>query len=153
MEIGISETLLRLGSAMLMAAVLGFERQMHNKPAGLRTHMLVSLGSAMFTLVTLQLAAGEFNSFQNVRLDPIRTIAGIVGGIGFLGAGTILQSRGNVEGITTAAALWIMAAVGTACGAGYYLEAGVATTLTFVAVVGLGWLSHRISGSEPPSAP
>lgn len=144
---------MRLGSAMLMAAVLGFERQMHNKPAGLRTHMLVSLGSAMFTLVTLQLAAGQFNEFTNVRLDPIRTVAGIVGGIGFLGAGTILQSRGNVEGITTAAALWIMAAVGTACGAGYYVEAAIATALTFVAVVGLGWLSHRISGSGPPTGP
>lgn len=153
MEVPVLDVLMRMGSAMLMAAVLGFERQMHNKPAGLRTHMLVSLGSATFTLVTLQLAAGQLNEFTNVRLDPIRTVAGIVGGIGFLGAGTILQSRGNVEGITTAAALWIMAAVGTACGAGYYVEAGIATGLTFVAVVGLGWLSHRISGSEPPGTP
>ena len=118
------ESLLQLALAALLGGLIGFEREMREREAGLRTHLLVSLGSALFTMV----GAYGFHSFLDsgasvVRADPTRIAAQIVTGIGFLGAGAIIRQGLSVRGLTTAATLWVVAAVGLASGAGYYFGA------------------------------
>ena len=127
--------------AAILGAIIGLDRRIHSKPAGLRTMSLVSLGAATFTLVgisaMLQLVNAEQEAGLNqmVRLDTSRVIAGIVGGIGFLGAGAIIQSRGRVQGMTTASGIWMTAAIGVAVGLGQYALAFCATFLAFVILV------------------
>ena len=116
---------LRLTVGLILGAVIGFERELHRQPAGFRTHSLVSLGAALFTVVS---AFG----FSGDAVDPTRIAAQIVSGIGFIGAGTILQYRGHIRGLTTAASLWSVAAIGTAAGAGLYVVAVVGTVLILV---------------------
>ena len=113
---------LRLTVGLVLGALIGFERELHRQPAGFRTHSLVSLGAALFTVVS---AFG----FGGDMVDPTRIAAQIVSGIGFIGAGTILQYRGHIRGLTTAASLWSVAAVGTAAGAGLYVVAVIGTLL------------------------
>lgn len=112
--------ILRLGVGLVLGAVIGFEREFHRQPAGFRTHSLVSLGAALFTV------AGAY-AFTDENADPTRVAAQIVSGIGFIGAGTILQYRGHIRGLTTAASLWAVAAVGMAAGAGLFVVAIVGT--------------------------
>ena len=119
------ELALRLTVGLILGAIIGFERELHRQPAGFRTHSLVSLGAALFTVVS---AFG----FGGDMVDPTRIAAQIVSGIGFIGAGTILQYRGHIRGLTTAASLWSVAAIGTAAGAGMYVVAGVGTVLILV---------------------
>jgi putative Mg2+ transporter-C (MgtC) family protein len=116
---------LRLTVGLVLGAVIGFERELHRQPAGFRTHSLVALGAALFTVVS---AFG----FSGDLVDPTRIAAQIVSGIGFIGAGTILQYRGHIRGLTTAASLWSVAAIGTAAGAGLYIVALVGTVLILV---------------------
>ncbi len=116
------EILLRLILAALAGGMIGLEREAVHRPAGLRTHMLVSLGSALFVLVTM-------DTIPN-GVDKI--IAGIATGIGFLGAGTIFKSRNEVQGLTTAASVWTVAAVGLAVGLGYYFATLLAVVLILV---------------------
>lgn len=113
------EIVSRVVLSIVLGAVLGWERQMRGKPAGLRTHMMVSMGSAAFTLLTLEIFQIAVSS-SSTQADPIRIVEGIIGGIGFLGAGTIIRSRGAVEGVTTAASIWVAGAIGVASGGGYY---------------------------------
>ena len=115
----------RLTAGLVLGAIIGFERELHRQPAGFRTHSLVSLGAAMFTIVSAYAFAGPM-------VDPTRIAAQIVSGIGFIGAGTILQYRGSVRGLTTAASLWAVAAIGTAAGAGLLIMAVVGTILILV---------------------
>src|SRR5207237_4887409 len=119
-------------------AAIGLARGLREREAGLRTHLLVSLGSALFTITSAYgfhafLASGQ----SVVRADPTRIAAQIVTGIGFLGAGTIIRQGLTVRGLTTAAALWIVAAVGMAVGAGYYFAASASTAVILVSLVGL----------------
>jgi putative Mg2+ transporter-C (MgtC) family protein len=144
------ELVFRLSSALVLGAILGWDRERHDKPAGIRTHMMVSLGSASFMLLAVQVdGAGP------TQIDPTRVIQGIVGGIGFLCAGTIIQSRGHVHGITTAASVWVAGAVGTACGIGSYV-AGLLTSvlavlvLSVIPLIASRW-GHK--APEPPSEP
>jgi putative Mg2+ transporter-C (MgtC) family protein len=116
---------LRLTVGLVLGAVIGFERELHRQPAGFRTHSMVALGAALFTVVS---AFG----FTGDSVDPTRIAAQIVSGIGFIGAGTILQYRGHIRGLTTAASLWSVAAIGTAAGAGLYVVAVVGTLLILV---------------------
>ena len=116
---------LRLTVGLVLGAIIGFERELHRQPAGFRTHSLVSLGAALFTVVS---AFG----FAGSTVDPTRIAAQIVSGIGFIGAGTILQYRGNIRGLTTAASLWSVAAIGTAAGAGLFVVAITGTVLILV---------------------
>jgi putative Mg2+ transporter-C (MgtC) family protein len=115
------ETLLSLLLAVALGAVVGIEREIAHRPAGLRTHMLVSLGSCLFTIVSVSFA-----------MDPARIAAGIVAGIGFIGAGTIWGEKDKVKGITTAASLWSTAAIGLTTGIGDYPMAVVVTTLVVI---------------------
>ena len=116
---------LRLTVGLVLGAIIGFEREMSRQPAGFRTHSLVSLGAALFTVVSAFGFGGDL-------VDPTRIAAQIVSGIGFIGAGTILQYRGHIRGLTTAASLWSVAAIGTAAGAGLYVVAVVGTVLILV---------------------
>ena len=115
---------LRLLLAAGLGAAIGIERELHQKPAGLRTNTLIAVGSALFTTVSVQLAT--------MGGTPDRVAAQIVTGIGFLGAGAILHSGRSVHGMTTAATIWVNAAVGMAAGAGQYAMAAVATAITLV---------------------
>lgn len=116
------EATLRLLLAMALGGVIGWQRESAEKPAGFRTHILVCVGAALFTLIS---AVGFFGS----GADPARVASNIVVGIGFLGAGTIWRTRATVQGLTTAASLWTVAAIGTAAGIGYYLGAAMATAI------------------------
>jgi putative Mg2+ transporter-C (MgtC) family protein len=141
MNLGTTEMLLRLVLALVLGGLIGLDRRLHSKPAGLRTMSLVSLGSATFTLVGVsamfQLASAEQAAGIEamVRLDTSRVIAGIVGGIGFLGAGAIIQSRGRVQGMTTASGIWMTASIGVATGLGQYILALAATFLAYIVLV------------------
>jgi len=128
------ELLLRLGLAAVLCGAIGLERESRGQAAGLRTHILVGVGSALFTLVS---AYAFTPNSPGSNVDPTRIAAQIVTGIGFLGAGTIIRQGLTVRGLTTAAALWIVAAIGMAAGAGYYVGAVATTVAVLVALVGL----------------
>ena len=115
---------LRLLLAAGLGAAIGIERELRRKPAGLRTNILIAVGSALFTTVSVQLAG--------ISGTPDRIAAQVVTGVGFLGAGAILHSGGSVHGMTTAATIWVNAAVGMAAGAGQYAMAAMATAITLV---------------------
>ncbi|MBF5042019.1 MgtC/SapB family protein [Aggregicoccus sp. 17bor-14] len=135
------DILLRLALAALLGLVLGLERELRGQAAGLRTHILVSLGSCLFTLasiyVVLPLTATETLSQEGVRGDVTRIASQVVVGIGFLGGGAILRTGSRVKGLTTAANLWLTASLGLACGIGFYLGAGVTAVLALAALSGL----------------
>ena len=129
------ESLLRLALAAVLGGAIGIERELREREAGLRTHMLVSVGSALFTIVSAYgfhafLASGQ----SVVRADPTRIAAQIVTGIGFLGAGAIIRQGLSVRGLTTAATLWVVAALGLAAGAGYYSAAVITTAIVLIAL-------------------
>jgi putative Mg2+ transporter-C (MgtC) family protein len=134
-SLGWDDNLLRLSLAAVLGGAIGFERELRDREAGLRTHLLVCLGSALFTIVS----AYGFREFlvsgdQVIRADPTRIAAQIVTGIGFLGAGAIIRQGLSVRGLTTAATLWVAAAIGIAAGAGYYSGAVLGTVVTLVAL-------------------
>lgn len=121
------DLVIRLLLAAGLGAAIGLEREARRKPAGLRTNILIALGSALFTIVSIDLASGGGT--------PDRVAAQIVTGIGFLGAGSIMRNRGSVHGLTTAATIWVNAGVGMAAGSGNYMLATVATVVTLVVLV------------------
>lgn len=134
----------RLGAAVAFAAAIGWEREWRRKPAGLRTHILVSLGAAGFVLAALRTAPGELADVASAaHIDLSRVIQGVVGGIGFLGAGTILHNRGSVEGLTTAASLWLAAALGIAAATGELVLGLQITVIALFVLVGLGAVTAR----------
>src|SRR3989338_4358438 len=114
-----SEVILRLVFSVIAGGLIGLEREVVHKPAGVRTHMLVCLGSALFVIITLDSIPGEV----------ARIIAGIATGVGFLGAGTIFKAKDDVHGLTTAASIWAVAAVGLTIGLGYYVMMLIAVIL------------------------
>jgi putative Mg2+ transporter-C (MgtC) family protein len=140
----------RLFLAALLGGVLGLEREWHHKAAGLRTNILIALGAALFTLMSMELA-------DNGRGDPTRIASQIVTGIGFLGAGAIMRTNAGVQGLTTAAAVWVNAAIGVAVGGGRYHLALIATGVTLIVLLVLppieAWLDRRFGSSRitPPT--
>jgi len=143
-EIPILEMAIRLSAAALLALFLGLERELRGKPAGLRTHMLVSLGAAGFMLIAMEVLFATATGDPSARIDPTRVIEGVIGGIGFLGAGSIIQSRGSVHGITTGAAIWTAGAIGLACGLGNFILASMITALAVVITVILGLFEREV---------
>lgn len=125
------EIVVRLAIVVVLCGAVGLERQARDQIAGLRTHVIVGLGAALFTLVS----AYGFPEFSRSRIDPTRIAAQVVSGIGFLGAGVILRHGVTVRGVTTAAALWISAAIGMATAAGFYAGAVAATVFALMALV------------------
>jgi putative Mg2+ transporter-C (MgtC) family protein len=139
------EVLLRISLAAVLGGLIGVEREIREREAGLRTHLLVSVGSALFTIVS----AYGFRDFlvhggTVVRADPTRIAAQIVTGIGFLGAGAIIRQGLSVRGLTTAATLWVVAAIGLSTGAGYYAAAIISTLVALVSLWPLRILAFRL---------
>lgn len=130
------DLLVRLLVAALLGGAIGFEREFSEQPAGLRTHLLVSLGACLFTVAGAY-GLEAFSGRADINLDPTRIAAQVVTGIGFLGAGAILREGMSVRGLTTAAALWVTAAVGLAVGLGFWVGAVTATAIAVVALFGL----------------
>jgi putative Mg2+ transporter-C (MgtC) family protein len=145
-----ADVLWRLGLALFLASAIGLEREYRQKNAGLRTYTLVGLGSALFMLVS-QYGFADVLQQDNVVLDPSRVAAQIVSGIGFIGAGIIFVRRDSVRGLTTAAGIWLTAAVGAAAGAALWLLATVTTAAYFLVVFGYPAVMRRIPAS--PYAP
>lgn len=133
----------RIVTAALLGGLIGFEREYFDQPAGFRTHILVALGAALFTLV----GAYGFEVFDDgtvrLRADPTRVAAQVVTGIGFLGAGAIIQQGVSVRGLTTAASLWVTAAIGTAVGLGFYFASIVTVAVTLIALIFLKPVEQR----------
>ncbi|MEG3113404.1 MULTISPECIES: MgtC/SapB family protein [Pantoea] len=143
----LTDMLIRIALAGVLGGLIGMERQMRAKEAGLRTHILVAIGSAMFMLVSKYGFADMLND-QHVSLDPSRIAAQVVSGMGFLGAGTILIQKQVVKGLTTAAGLWVTAAIGLVIGSGMY-EIGIyGTVLALVVLEVFRRLSHLLIGKH-----
>ena len=130
-----TEIVTRLLLSAIIGGFIGTEREVNNRPAGLRTHILGTLGSTLVMLVSI-------DGFQSA--DPSRLAAQVVSGIGFLGAGTIMRTGNNISGLTTAASLWVCAGIGLAVGAGYYLGAIVTTAIVLATLMSLGIFEKRI---------
>lgn len=147
-----SDALLRLLVAAVFGAIIGFDRELRNKPAGLRTHILISLAACLFTLITMELHMEIARANDDTNADPIRIIEAVTGGVAFLAAGAIIQSRGSVRGLTTGANMWMAAALGVACGAGYYMLASLGAVLAVIVLTALAamerWLEANRGGKE-----
>ena len=117
--------------AVVCGAVIGIERQFKHKPAGLRTNIMICLGAAVFTLISEKMSLGTQDSVTRIA-------AQIVTGVGFLGAGAVIQDRGGIHGLTTAATIWLVASIGMACGARLYYLALITTVLALGVLIGLG---------------
>lgn len=127
--------LVELGAALLFSSLIGLEREVREKSAGLRTHALVGVGAALFMLVS-KYAFGDLLVFDHVSFDPSRVAAQVVSGIGFIGGGLVFVRRDAVRGLTTAATVWVVAAVGMACGGGLVVLAAATTAVHYLVVLG-----------------
>src|SRR4051812_33056970 len=134
------DLLLKLALAVILGGAIGIEREVKAKPAGLRTNILICVGACLLTDVSVRI--GNINGARVG--DPARLAAQIVSGIGFIGAGTIMQGGGVVTGLTSAATIWVVAALGIAIGAGFYIEAAGAGVLVTVVLAWLGRVEHKI---------
>ena len=142
------ELSVRLLVAAMLGLAIGFEREIHGHPAGLRTHMLVALGSALFTVLSIHGFGGE--TAGTGPIDTTRIAAQIVSGIGFLGAGAILKDGIVIRGLTTAASLWATSAVGMAAGAGEYIVGAVGCAVILVSLWPINAIADRLHGSNLP---
>ena len=139
---------LSLLAAILCVGLLGFEREYHGHSAGLRTHLLVGIGACLITILSIY-GFGYWDSVSSTSRDPARLVAQVVSGIGFLGAGAIIQTGVSVKGLTTATTLWVSMAIGIACGTGSFVIAGFATLLAFFVVIGLNRLEVFAARKRP----
>jgi putative Mg2+ transporter-C (MgtC) family protein len=144
--------LIRLLMAIMVGGIVGLDREWKRKPAGLRTMMLISFGSALFTLITIEIIADPRLGEAGSRADPVRIVEAVTAGVAFLAAGNIIQSRGNVAGLTTGASMWVSAALGVACGAGDYTLAVLGALLTVFVLTLLARLERYLSPHSGASA-
>ncbi|HKY34148.1 MAG TPA: MgtC/SapB family protein [Candidatus Polarisedimenticolia bacterium] len=135
----LSEDGMRLGLAVVLGGLIGLEREASDKPAGLRTNILICVGSTLMMILSIQVA----QHYAVAAADPGRIAQGVITGIGFLGAGTILHSRGGVTGLTTAATTWAVAGIGLALGSGFYKLAIASTVLILAVLWAMGRLAHH----------
>ena len=145
------QIIFRLVIALFLGAAIGFDREVKNRPAGLRTHMLIALAAAMFSITTLEIIANLEKTGHTA--DPIRAIEAVTAGVAFLAAGTIIQSRAQISGLTTGASMWLAGAIGVACGFGFFSIAILATGLALVVLVWLQRLSKKINPTVSPASP
>jgi putative Mg2+ transporter-C (MgtC) family protein len=148
----LADTALRLALAMAFGMILGIDREVRDKPAGMRSHMLVSLAAACLTLMTFSIVDASDVFGETVRSDPLRVIEAVVAGVAFLGAGAIIQGRGGVTGITTGASMWVAGAIGVACGLGQYVLAGLTAAFAFFVLFFLGKLELYLKRRNGPDA-
>jgi len=139
------QIILRLILSVFLSGFIGLERQLHRRTAGLRTHILVCLGSCLIMLTSLYV----FDIYKNsVPLDPARIAAGVITGIGFLGAGTIMRDRERVRGLTTAASLWVVAGIGLAVGCGFWKAAVFTAALALMVLFFLRYIETMMFGLQ-----
>lgn len=138
------EHAVRITVALVCGLALGIERERKDKPAGLRTILLITLGAALFMIMS-NIVTVAYEWPAETRVDPSRIAAGVVTGIGFLGAGTIIQARGSVHGLTTAAVIWVSAGIGMCAGMGYVAMAFFFTALVLLALIAMDPLRHRLA--------
>lgn len=146
------DVVIRLIMSCILGGIVGYERQSRNKAAGLRTHILVSLGACLVMLLSHMV---YYNVQGLTNADPARLAAQVISGIGFLGAGSIMANKQGftVTGLTTAASLWVVAAIGLATGAGYWLAAGTTTLLVYITLTALGRLERKIKTCSLTACP
>ncbi len=138
-----SQIIIRLILSVVLSGVIGLERQIRRRAAGLRTHILVSVGSTLIMLTSIYI----FDIYKDsAQMDPARIAAGVITGIGFLGAGTIIRYGEEVRGLTTAATLWVVAALGLAVGCGFYTAAFTTTVLVILSLLLLRRLESKVLG-------
>ena len=130
--------IIRFSLALVCGALIGLEREISDKEAGLRTHILVSLGSCLFGMLGIMLSA------ETGEADPLRVAQGILIGIGFLGAGVIMREGASIKGLTTAAGIWVMGGIGLACGTGYYFLAIIGTIFSFLTIALFSKIEKKI---------
>jgi len=140
-----SDIIIRSVLTVVLSGFVGLERQMHKRHAGLRTHILVSLGSCLIMLTSLYV----FDIYKDkTSMDPARIAAGVITGIGFLGAGTIIRDTEGIRGLTTAASLWMVAGIGLAAGCGFWKAACFSTALTLIVLFVLRYAEWKLFGSK-----
>ena len=145
-ELSWAEVIVRVVLAAVLGGAIGLERELRDREAGLRTHLLVSVGAALFTMVSAYAWTDwAFSTRDGLVFDPTRIAAQVVTGIGFLGAGAIIRQGLSIKGLTTAATLWVVAAIGMAAGVGYYEAALVTTALVLLTLWPLRLLAYRLS--------
>lgn len=137
----------RLLLASVLGALIGLEREIHGRPAGFRTHLLVSLGSCLFVVTSIHFyrVFGNFSGVVPVGVDPGRVAAQVVTGIGFLGAGAIIREKNSIRGLTTAACLWVASAIGLSCGVGLYAVSLVVTMLSLLSLLFLKKIENKLN--------
>ncbi len=140
-----AETILRLVIGAVLGGIIGFERQSHGRPAGFRTHLIVSLASVLIMIVSDDFYRMSTLNPEIIRIDPARIAAGAITGVGFLGAGVIIKSGLSIQGLTTAACLWIVSVIGLAVGSGLYVPALTAFTITFLSL----WILRKVEVKVP----
>lgn len=144
------DILLKLGIATLIGMVIGLERELKNKPLGLKTCIVIAVSSCMLTIVSIN-AAYHFPKYYRIMMDPLRLPAQIISGVGFIGAGVILRKSNDViSGLTTSAMIWGAAGLGLATGAGFYKEAFASLLFILISVEFLPWVVRKI-GHKPPA--
>ncbi|MGE6786582.1 MgtC/SapB family protein [Ensifer adhaerens] len=140
----------RILGALVMGAVIGFEREVKARPAGLKTHMLVCLAACTFGIISMEsVRLGDFFD-DRVRIDPLRVVEAVTAGVAFLAAGTIVLSRGEVQGLTTGASLWLAGAIGISVGFGHWIVAGLAVGSAFSVLTIIGYFEARAIRHERP---
>ena len=138
------EMVARLGLACLLGFAVGFDRELKSRAAGLRTHMLTSLAAAIFMIIALELIAAIGSDDDRTQLDPLRVIEAVTAGVAFLAAGTIIQAKGSVKGLTTGAGMWLSGAVGLACGSGFYVLALLGTGLSLIVLIPIRYFERHL---------
>lgn len=139
-QVGALTVLGRLGAAAALGLLIGLDREYRASPAGLRTHMLVALAAATFAVLTFEIVEQVQLDAAGLNADPVRIIEAVTAGVAFLAAGTIIQARGRVRGLTTGAGMWLAGSVGLACGVGAYFVALAAALLGLAILTVLGWI-------------
>ncbi len=142
----------RLLLGAFLGAVIGMEREWRNRPAGLRTHMMVCLAAALIALLTIEITHVPFFQDEAIRVDPIRLIEAVTAGVAFLAAGMIFFAKGEVHGLTTGAGMWLAGAVGLACGLGFWQIALFTTALAVIVLTVLGRM-QKVTGIDGQDVP
>lgn len=147
-QTGFMAIALRLIAAAALGLLIGLDREYRSRPAGLRTHMLISLAAATFAVLTFEIVEQIQRDSHGVTTDPTRIIEAVTAGVAFLAAGTIIRSKGGVQGLTTGAGMWLAGAVGLACGLGAYIVGVLAAGLGIGILTLLGWIERRIEAGR-----
>lgn len=144
--------LVRLAATMFYGMAIGFDREWKQKPAGLRTHMLVCLAATTFTILAMELYVVTERGGGSASADPVRIIEAVTAGVASLGAGSIIRSGRNLQGMTTGASIWLAGAIGVACGAGYYVLAVINVALALIILTVLGYIGQRVQQAAARAA-